>query len=143
MNILEYVYLLAPAITGFGASLICKMDEDSGKSVKFRPPAWVFGVVWPILYILLGLSWVVASRKDVVNSVYYSLLTALLVTWIFVYSCNNDKKNAVFVLLASVMTAIACFSVGSKKSRLLISPLIGWLLFAMLMNATEIQQSID
>lgn len=134
----EIVYLALPIITGFAASFLCPM-KDAGSDVVFRPDSWVFSVVWPILYLLLGVSWIIASRKNKLNSFVYGLLTLLLVCWIIVYSCNEDKKNAVFVLLASLMAALSCFAIGNKTSKILISPLIGWLIFATIMNTTEVQ----
>ena len=137
---IEYLYLFTPAVTGFGTSALCKMDETSGESVDFRPPGWVFGVVWPVLYLLIGISWIYASRKSNINNWFYILLTALLMSWIIVYSCRNNKKGAVYILLGSIIVSLLCFSVGDKISKLCISPLIGWLLFAMIMNTTEVQK---
>jgi benzodiazapine receptor len=117
------------------------MDETSGETVKFRPPAWVFGVVWPILYILLGISWVIASRQNKLNSIIYGLITLLLMSWIIFYSCEKDKKSSVYILICSIMAAFACISVGNNVSKILISPLIGWLIFALMMNAQEIQNN--
>ena len=136
---LEILYLVLPMLTGFIASFSCPM-KNAGETVKFRPKSWVFSVVWPILYTMLGISWVIASRKNNLNSVVYGLLTLVLVLWIFVYSCKEDKENAVFVLLASLMASIMCLSIGNKTSRILIAPLVGWLIFATLMNTTEVQQ---
>jgi predicted Kef-type K+ transport protein len=51
----------------------------------------------------------------------------------------GNKKAGVYIILASVIASIVCFSIGTKTSKLTISPLIGWLLFAMLMNAIEVQ----
>lgn len=136
---IEYLYLLLPIISGFGTSAVCKMDESAGENVKFRPPGWVFGVMWPILYLLLGLSWVFASRESQMNSIFYSILTLLLLSWIITYSCQKDKQTSVYILLASVMACVACISTGTVQTKLMISPLLGWLIFALLMNTTEIQ----
>ena len=136
---LEYLYLLLPIISGYGISAVCSTDESAGQNVKFRPPGWVFGVVWPILYIMLGVSWVYASRESQFNSIYYCVLTLLLTTWVFVYSCKKDKQSSVYILLASIIASFTCFSTGTIQTKLMISPLIGWLIFALLMNTTEIQ----
>ena len=63
----EIVRFIYPMLIGYIVSYKCKMGKDSGKTVKFRPPGYVFGIVWPILYILLGLSWInsVKNNKNV------------------------------------------------------------------------------
>ena len=36
--------------------------EEAGKEIAFRPPSWVFGVVWPVLLLLLGYSWTLRPK---------------------------------------------------------------------------------
>ena len=57
MNQTDLLRLFYPMVAGYGVSKFCKMGK-SGVNIKFRPPPYVFGIVWPILYILLGLSWI-------------------------------------------------------------------------------------
>ena len=139
MKTIEYVLLLLPLVTGFATSAFCTIGSDSGSGVKFRPPSWVFSIAWPILYLLLGYAWVVSRRNDSKSDYLYGALTLLLVLWIIVYGCANKRKDAVYILLLSIIAIIACFANSPTKSKLLLSPLFGWLLFALLMNTTEIQ----
>jgi benzodiazapine receptor len=134
---LEMMLLVAPFVSGYSASAICGMDETAGKDVSFRPPGWVFAVVWPILYVLLGISWVVAHRLDPMNSFAYGVLTLLLVLWLFTYSCAGNKDFAMYVLLESIIAVLACMYVGNTTSRLLILPVVLWLVFATVLNAAE------
>lgn len=136
---IEYLYFFLPIATGYTASAFCKTTKDSGSNLKFRPPRWVFGVVWPILYLLLGYSWVLAQRDSYFNHVYYSLLTLFLVSWIIVYNCKDNKKGGVYIILASIVASLLCYTVGTQTSKLLLAPLIGWLIFALIMNSTEVQ----
>ena len=50
------IRLLYPMIIGYIISYQCKMNKSDGSIAKFRPPPIVFGIVWPILYILIGLT---------------------------------------------------------------------------------------
>lgn len=143
---IDYVYLIAPMILGYVTSAVCKMDKKSGEIVKFRPDGYIFGIIWPVLYILLGLSWVLATRSS--KNIYkvsciisYILLTLLLTSWIAVYSCGKNKKGGAFILLATIALCFICFSQGSTLSKMMISPLIAWCIYALLMNTTEIQDS--
>jgi benzodiazapine receptor len=128
-------------VVGFIVSMNCKMGKDSGKSVKFRPPSYIFGIVWPILYILLGLSWINSSRviKDKKIDFLFFIVSSLLAIWIVVYSCMKDKHNSVFVLLATLLALVVLMILIPEKSRLLLAPLMVWVFFAMLLNTSEVQ----
>ena len=54
-------------------------------------------------------------------------------------SCQKNKRAATWVLLLSIIAIFMCFSIGNYISKLLLCPLIGWLIFALLMNSTEVQ----
>ena len=138
----DVILFLTPAIVGYGSQLICGVGKDAGKSVLFRPPAWAFGVIWVVLFALFGISWAIAARKStnykLVMST-YALTTLLLGVWIIVYGCAKNKKAASWVLLLVIASALASFGQGNDVSKTLISPLIAWALFALLMNTTEVQ----
>lgn len=140
---LEYWPVIVPSILGYVAAFACKMDKSSGNNVKYRPPSWVFGVMWPILYIMLGISWYMCLQNKNYNNmlvnILYGFLVLLITLWVVVYSCGKNKKMSVFVLLGSVMAVFMTFTIGDYKSRLLLCPLIGWLIFATMMNTTEVQ----
>jgi|MDTB01.2.fsa_nt_gb tryptophan-rich sensory protein len=139
-NALDVILFLLPILSGFVMSAICPVSSTSGDKVPFRPPSWVFGVVWFILYILLGLSWVIARHQDngVVADVYYSLLTASLVLWIVMYSCLNQKKNAIYVFGLSFICVISALCLGNLTSKLMIVPLLVWLIYAFSLNTFEV-----
>ena len=141
MNKYDLLRLFYPMVAGFVVSKFCKM-EKSGITVKFRPPGYVFGIVWPILYILLGLSWInsnPSSNKTI--ELLYFVLSSLLAYWIVVYACQKNKKNAVFIMLAIILNIGVLMVQIPKKSQLYLVPLGIWLLFALLISTTEIQNS--
>jgi translocator protein len=122
----------------------CRTMDNSGKSVKFRPPGYIFGIVWPILYILFGLSWVF-SHKDIKGiwiDILYIILSIVIVSWILFYSCLSLKKVGPFVILLSICFTIIIMNIVELRGRLLLVPLLSWLLYALLMNTAEIQQSL-
>jgi len=140
MNILQYTPIILPALLGYGSSIFCKVGKESGSIVSFRPPPIVFSIIWPILYILLGLSWFYARKENsILTDIFYTLLVLLLCLWIFVYSCKKNKKLAIYVLLISIVFSGLCYTIGNNISKLMIVPLIGWLLFAMLLNIFEVK----
>ena len=139
----DIILTLIPIITGFGASSVCaikgKGNESAGESVKFRPPPVVFKLAWPILYLLTGISWAIAHRQSKYNNIPYSILTALLTSWIVVYGCVKSKQYSMYILILSLMASFSTAMVGTTVSKLMMAPLIGWLCFALIMSTSEIQ----
>jgi tryptophan-rich sensory protein len=138
----EGVLVAVPAAIGYAVSAACDMPKSD--VIPFRPPPWVFGVVWPALYLLLGVAWcrtAVSAGALSAASASYLLTTLLLGAWLVVYSCRRDTKNAVFVLLASVLSAAFNIALSAPAERLMVLPLIVWLSFATLMNAWQTSAS--
>ena len=133
------IRLLLPMILGYIMSYFCKMD-NSGKNIKFRPPTYIFIIVWPILYLLVGISWINSIQKyDIKIEILYLILIELLTKWIYVYSCMNNKKMAIYILLLILLIITILMILIPTNSKLLLSPLLIWIFFATLMNVTEVQ----
>ena len=137
----ELIRLFYPMFAGYLVSLKCKMSK-SGNNIKFRPPGYVFGIVWPILYILLGLSWINSDyKKDkIIDGLYFGLST-LLALWIVIYACYKSKKGALFIMLLSILAIVFLMILISKKSQLYLAPLLVWLCYALLLSTSDIQNS--
>jgi len=137
----DLMRLVYPMVAGFGVSLFCKM-EKSGVNVKFRPPPYIFGIVWPILYVLIGMSWVQSNprQNQMIDGLFFTL-SSLLAVWIVVYACRKDKKNAVFVMVAILLSIAMLMVLIPKTSQLMLVPLGVWILFALLLSTTEVQNS--
>ena len=68
-------------------------------------------------------------------------LSSLLAVWIVVYACRKDKKNAVFVMVAILLSIAMLMVLIPKTSQLMLVPLGVWILFALLLSTTEVQNS--
>ena len=137
---MENLIFFIPMLSGFLTSSVCTIGKGSGSTVKSRPPSYVFGIVWSILYILIGISWV-ESRKNLKKFVVdflYILLILFLCLWIFLYGCKKNKKLAMYTILFSIMINI--FILIYSKSYYLV-PLLIWLLFALMLNSEEVNNS--
>lgn len=109
-------------------------EDARGEDVPFRPPPWVFMVVWPVLYLLLGYSTYLA-RKDPVALILHLVLTAMINAWIPITQLGNLKEGT-WLLLAAVL--VGGYAVASSKAAsLLLLPLMVWISFATLMNAWQ------
>ena len=141
---LKYIPIIMPSILGFSMALFCNVGSNSGAIVNFRPPPIVFSIVWTILYILLGISWYCALEdndldKNKVN-MFYILLNIFLCLWVYIYSCKNDKKTGIYIIILCIIFSLFCYTVGNLNSKLLIVPLIGLLLLATLLNVFEVEK---
>lgn len=146
-NIENIVKLFAPMFLGYVVNRLprCnyRLREMAGASVKFRPPAYVFGIVWPILYIMFGISWILATQREnslVLNSC-YSIITGLLTMWIILYACMKKKREGIYVLVGIIGMLIATMNLVDTTNRLLLTPLLTWIILALLLNAFEVQNS--
>ena len=145
---INYIKLLLPMFMGYLTSSMCWDKTNSkraGKSVSFRPPPYVFGIVWPILYLLLGLSWIVSSSGvgaekayDTMKDSSFLLIIVLLTSWIVVYGCNKNKIGGVYVIACSIGAVVLAMNLIPLEARLMLVPLLTWLLLALLLNAFEV-----
>lgn len=126
---------LLPFLLITGTSVLCPNLPSAGETVPFRPPPWVFGVVWPILYYTTGYAWEL-SRLDVP----FSLVIGLCCLWLLVYACQRQKKLAASVIAASAITAWATVLRLEGKARAAMLPLALWLTFATYLNAYEVRK---
>lgn len=144
ITLMDTIYFLLPSIIGYGSSAFCDIGKNAGDTVKFRPPAFVFGIIWPILFILFGLSWAIAmrnSKEKILCASTYGIGVISLGLWTYVYGCKNMKKQASWVILLSFAALLASYAQGTVISKVCLSPLIAWILFALIMNTTEVQNS--
>jgi benzodiazapine receptor len=129
MSYLRKAYLFIPMISVYLSGMYYPIDDKSGEKVWFRPPGWVFGVVWPILLSLLGYSWFLRPKL----TRYYAFLTLVLSTWSILFSFN--KAYAFINILTALITTMAMILPAyPQKATLLLVPLGLWLSFASLLN---------
>lgn len=139
-----YLFFLIPMVTGYITSFYCTIGKDAGSKVPARPPSWVFGTVWPILYLFLGLSWVLLRQT---NSHIIDILMTLnivgLIAWISIYGCKKDKKNALYIILIVLLIALQIFGYAWTQNimaAMIVTPFLAWILFATMLNYTEVNQ---
>jgi|SRR6185312_4877629 len=117
---------------------------DGLQKPSFMPPGWAFGVVWPILYALLGVSLAIALREPAshhrrLGLTLFFIQLALNFLWSPIFFAAHDIMLAKWVIL--VMAAVAAAAAGqffrlNRNAGLLLLPYIGWLVFAATLNWT-------
>jgi tryptophan-rich sensory protein len=122
---------------------LCPMDGRNNNNVKATPPPWVFGVVWPILYFLIGLSWLRLYKYKYFD-ILFILNIALLIEWLVVYGCFDHRRWALYTIVmvfgVSFVTMIYAFT-KDPVSGFMLSPYVFWLFFATLLSFSSFNNS--
>jgi benzodiazapine receptor len=110
----------------------------------FMPPGWLFGVVWPTLYLLMGIALAMvlagpasSERRSALLPFFVQL--GLNFAWSPIFFVGHDITLAKWVIF--VMTAIAAVAAGrfmrlKKPAGLLLVPYLAWLVFAATLNSS-------
>ena len=137
---------LLPLVVGGVSALLTKdamLNFDSLQKPPLSPPAWVFPVVWTVLYILMGIASflvytarVSSVEKDSALAV-YGLQLAFNFLWSIIFFNLEMYRFAVvwllLLLLLVIVTAIR-FSKIQKAAGILLLPYIVWLFIAAYLN---------
>ena len=116
---------------------------DALQKPFFMPPGWLFGVVWPILYILMGvaLAMILAeppSPRRRKALILFFVQLALNFAWSPIFFAAHDITLAKYVIF--IMAVIAAGAAGQflrlkKAAGLLLIPYLAWLIFAAALNS--------
>lgn len=108
----------------------------------FNPPNWLFGPVWTVLYILMGISLYLIWRKPV-SKERNAALTIFLIQFVlnFCWSILFFNQHLVgwalveiTVMWAFIFLTILWFKPLSAAAAWLLVPYILWVSFAMILN---------
>jgi benzodiazapine receptor len=117
---------------------------DGLRKPEFMPPGWTFGVVWPILYALLGVAVAMviaepASDRRRLALILFFIQLALNFVWSPIFFAAHDMhlaKVVIFVMAAIAAAAAGQFTRLRAAAGLMMVPYIMWLVFAGTLNAT-------
>jgi tryptophan-rich sensory protein len=109
----------------------------------FMPPGWTFGVVWPILYALMGVALAMvlaepASERRRNALILFFAQLALNFAWSPIFFAAHDITLAKYVIY--LMAVLAGAAAGQflrlrKPAGLLLIPYLAWLIFAAMLNS--------
>lgn len=147
-NVFLFIIIFIPLILVTIPTLFIDM-KNYGKDISFRPPPIVFSIVWPILLILLGISWYIFIISYTKNSHFFIIQTLfiililLLASWtiMYKYSKIGGLINIIIsfcIVLYLIINLFLNKSVTAVTSSVLIIPLAGWLIFAGILNTLSI-----
>lgn len=139
------VSLLLPFIAGGIGSYFTFSEITSWYSTLekpfFTPPNWVFGPVWTLLYILMGMAfylvWQTKKGKKVLAYKYYFSQLLLNTLWSIVFFGLHQPVWAFVLILFlwfAIFQTITQFLRIHKLAGQLLYPYIAWVSFASLLN---------
>ena len=109
----------------------------------FAPPNWLFGPVWIILYLLMGISLYLIWNKGLdsmegkVAIALFAIQLALNAAWSPIFFGLHALKLSFYVILtmwAFIAVTIVRFHSISKPAAYLLIPYIGWVSIATILN---------
>jgi len=110
---------------------------------SFRPPNFLFGPVWTILYTLMGISlywiWTVGTKKKEVRKALKLFAVHLVfnATWSIVFfGMHNIPLSLINILvlwILIIMVMIKFYRID-KKASLILLPYLAWVSFATILN---------
>ncbi len=110
---------------------------------SFNPPNWIFGPVWTILYLMIGISlflvWTTKKDTRLKDKAYMIFAIQLALNWIwsivfFGMQSPGLAAIVIFLLWITIILNFVCFYKISKVSGLLLIPYWLWVSFASVLN---------
>ena len=125
--------------SGFGNPWFDALDKPS-----FMPPGPAFGIVWPILYALLGVAvaMVIAqpsSPRRTLGLTLFFIQMILNFAWSPLFFAAHDlvlAKWVIFIMAIAAAAAAGQFWRIRAAAGLLMIPYLAWLVFAATLNST-------
>lgn len=112
---------------------------------SFSPPDWAFGVVWPILYVMMGLSafliWNRGADKRHVKVALGLFVLQLILNGLWsplFFGLHMIALSVVEIVLlwVAILLTVRAFWPISKAAALLLVPYILWVSFAIVLNGS-------
>jgi len=133
----ELVGLLGSVLSGNEGQIYTSFIKP-----PLSPPGWLFGVVWPILYLLMGIAAYLIyqtpqtpQRKKAITLYWVQLFFNFLWPIIFFrFEWYWVSVAVILILDALVFVTTFCFYKIKKATGYLMLPYLLWILFATYLN---------
>lgn len=130
-------YIFGPLVLGLIVSFLIKDNIDYQYLVqpKFAPPGFLFGIVWSILYLLMGVSFYLYKKNGEDNKLdktYYTQLILNLIWPLIFFNLKFRFTATIEIILLDliVLYMLIKFYKEYRTSFYLNIPYFLWLLFA-------------
>lgn len=138
---MSYFLILIPQIASFIIQLLFPSDFSKNKRIFFQPPGFVFGIVWTLIYFLLGVYLYLLIQQREKNKHFNFMMIVFIFNMILNLSwtpiVNNYKKykTGIFMIALMIFTLFLLIAIDNKPiNRTLLVPYLSWLFVALLLN---------
>lgn len=107
----------------------------------FNPPNWIFGPVWTILYILMGISFGLVWHSNHINKknalILFTIQFILNLAWSFLFFNQHLLGIAfieIIIMWLFILLTIKSFYSINKTAAFLLIPYLLWVSFASVLN---------
>lgn len=108
----------------------------------WAPPAWLFGPVWSVLYLLMAVAaWLVwragASNRSAAGLVVFTVQLAFNALWTWLFFAWHRGAWAfaeIVVLWVLIVVTMILFARTHKLAAALLAPYLAWVTFAAALN---------
>ena len=116
---------------------------NSLKKAPWTPPNYVFGIIWPILYVLMFISLFLITKNKKCSGFCTAIILFFIqlffnLIWTTIFFSLKMPKLALFdlgLVIGFTLLTIKYFYKISKLSSYLLLPYITWLLLAFSLNS--------
>lgn len=139
--------LALPLVVGFGSGLLSMGNTreyfELLSKPPLSPPPWVFGPVWTVLYLMIGLSlytfWQSRAKAEVKKTGYLFFILQMVANFfwsLFFFGLENPLLGLINILLLDLLVIgnIYFFSRLSHPAAWLLIPYLLWICFASYLN---------
>lgn len=134
---MNFVPLILGALSGLVAG-----DFKSVPKVEYQPPSWVFGPVWTVLYLLMGIAASQVQKRTGAIPLIFWVQLALNLVWSPVYVRFRNPKLAMGILIALWVCILATIHAFGPSGKLL-WPYLAWVSFAGFLNYKSLGTTIE
>lgn len=145
------ISVFIPLIVGFLSNYIAEFISNTTSSAYyaelikpgFFPPSYIFPIVWTIVYILMGISAYLITKKGMENlkvrdaMFYYYLQLGLNFIWSILFFGLGLRFTSLVVvglMILVVTIMIIKFAKVDKRAAYLNLPYLAWLFYAFFLN---------
>jgi benzodiazapine receptor len=136
------VLVLAVAAVGGLAAGSARATYDALTLPSWAPPGWLFGPVWGVLYLMIGVAgwllWRAGPGRRRRPLLLWSIQLLLNLIWTPLFFGADRYGLAlveIVVLWLAIVATLESAARVSRTSALLMLPYLGWVSFAMALNA--------
>lgn len=129
-------FFTSPAIQGWYANII---------KPSFNPPSWIFGPVWTVLFIMMGIAAAIIWSKGLddkavkIALIVFIVHLVLNVLWsVFFFGMQNPGLAFIDIIVLWLMIALVIylFYMIDHRAGYILIPYILWVSFAAVLNFT-------